>query len=251
MFPSLAPKTYQDVVRDLAWWGVIPLAAFLYFVPVVLPVELRHELASFSSSLPFDGRLEPVAAAGVLSVILIGLLKLHELYDTRVLGWRERYDRDYILPELLAPYGDAVDERFVNVAVEQKRRVLNHLFYRFASDSDPKISANYVWRFYYRVMRYWILVIDEAVIVAFVVVAVASGVVNGVTGSEVSTSLCGAGVGVLLFFGNRRLMTAAQASVRRATADEIEAIHDECGAEFEEELRQLHEKLKLTYRRAD
>ena len=66
--PTFEPKTYHDVVKDLAWWAGVLLAILVFAIVPVLPPDLAAGVAQFAERLPFKGFLEPLFVVGVLAV---------------------------------------------------------------------------------------------------------------------------------------------------------------------------------------
>lgn len=245
--PTFAPKIYPDVVKDLAWWTGILLTGLVYVVPSVLPPDVASGVRSFAETLPAKGLLEPVFLVGVIAVILVGFLKVHELYDLYVIRWRAHFDLDVIVPKLTEPLIERLDPSFLVVARSKRREVMN-LYYHFVRDGKPIVSENLVMRFYVRVLRYWVTYLNEMVLLVFAAISLLSAAATWGEGAEIYRPLVGLGVALVLLLVNRWLMGVWRDSVERATEEEIENIHEEHLNELSTRLEMLHERLKLTYR---
>jgi hypothetical protein len=250
--PTLDPHGYQAVVKDLVWAGGILLFCFACGTFLVMAPAQQEAIRLALSSVPLKPPEQFSALAVlsvVLSVVLVGFFKVHELYDRYALKWRERYDLDFIVPTLVRPFANRLDSSFAPVARDHRREVMNDLFYHFVRDGNPLIAENFVVRFYVRILRFWITCLVEVAVVVFLACALILSLLAFASSEGISTAVGGLGVGLLLGGINRWLNMKSLESVKRATSEEIDEIHRACLPELERALGALH--LKLGFHFAD
>jgi hypothetical protein len=235
------------VLKDVTWWTGILLALEGLGVAVVLPPEGRQWIGQMTGNWPSESLLGPPVVVVVLAFLLAHQAKVHERYERAVLRWRDAYDVDFIIPCLVEPFGSQMDPRFPRVARENRVRVMNRLFYDFVRDRTPKIDEHLVARFYERILTFWILVENELALVVFG--GVCSVCLLAVLLAKGDPTVQIAAVVVVVVGGllNRRLVRGADASARKRTVEEVEAIMDLHRDDLEKALRDLHERYGLVF----
>lgn len=234
--------TYQDVRHALAVWFAPLLAgeAFLFF-QFALPSAYQKAvlgLLEWLTSNPLLKGITWLAIVGVLAVLLVEMLKIHDhVYDRFVVRWRKAYDTLFILPRMVRPFANRLSPKFFKEAVEHRDTFMPRLFYAFVQDRDAKIGKNFLVRFYERVALYWFSQLIEMTLVgAFVAVGVMwyLNQDNATYVAQVPPVLLAIAA---IFTLNRWLISLSLPAVRQATEAEINAVHEEHMADFEARLK--------------
>lgn len=234
--------TYQDVKSTLAWWSVLPWSAAVlsgYFF-----VLTNQHQSVISNALP--GLPEWIAATGTISVALImggviahlatHVLEIHDhWYDYYVVGWRERYAREKMIPALIEPYRSKLPDAATEIFCQHTGATLKALFYPFASDRDMKIRKNLVVRFYERITKYWLTQVVEIACLSLSLFAVVYACFLW-QWPPPTRIIWTVGMSVI-GFGLARLLAILQRDVVwQATLEEIQEIHASHQLEFEQAL---------------
>jgi hypothetical protein len=226
--------TYQDVRHNLFLYSLpfLVVAGFFTFF-CVLPSEHQSTvirvLDLISNAQPWKG----LAGAGLglvvfvaLAFLMTELFQVHDQwYDKHVIKWRRRYDTDFILPKLIHPFASRTNYRFYEVA--ETHDFLPALYYPFVGDRDLKIPKNKLVRFYEVVTVYWLTQVNEIVLL-LLTGAIVFYRFRGPATLDYRTQLLNDCVVVgCCFILNRAWVRSSQEKVRRATEEEIRAIHDD------------------------
>jgi hypothetical protein len=246
--------TYQDVRNNLFLYSLpfLIIAGFFSFA-CVLPPE--HQKA-ITGALAYIQSVEPwksVVSAGIgmvvfsiLAFLLTEIFQVHDQwYDKFIVKWRFRYATDYILPRLIQPFSSRINHRFYETAEEHVKEFQKRLYYPFVGDRDTKIPKNTLVRFYEVVTVYWVTQINEIsllLVMAGIVWYRAKGPGDL---SYRSTLLNDVLIVFLCFLLNRLWIRSSREKVRRATDEEIRAIHDD--PKLLQDLEQRIEKLCSDY----
>jgi hypothetical protein len=111
-------------------------------------------------------------AAGIWGFMTTYLLRLRDrLYEPHLVNWRAGYESDYILRSLCAGYGQAVSERFFELAFNDEKargKFMQRLFYKFVGDSKTP-HQDLLERFHTRIRNYWLLVLAETYCLGFII----------------------------------------------------------------------------------
>jgi hypothetical protein len=152
------------------------------------------------------------------------LFQIHDhWYDKYIIKWRYSYDIDFILPKLIQPFANRLNYRFYEVS--ETHDLLPELYYPFVGDRDLKIPKNKLVRFYEVVTLYWLTQINE-IVVLLVVSTIVLYRYQGPATLTYRTQLLDDFVVVGCFFIlNRVWAHSSKGKVRRATEEEIRAIH--------------------------
>jgi len=237
-------ETYQDVKNTLAWWGIpvwfVVMALFWYFV--LLPTH-RQAVTNWPGIAAWVAKAGPVTALLVLAALtsqfMVHVLEVHDqIYDRFIVRWRDRYAREQMIPKLLKPYLEELHSGFLNKAVQNPRRTLDVLFYRFAADRDTKIGHNLIVRFYERITKYWLTQIVGVAVLLFGTSATVYMLICYEPMSRPRLLFVLGGCAIALCV-NRVCVWLARKSVWCATKAEIAAIHSSCKDDFEQSLREL------------
>lgn len=240
--------TYQDVRHNLFLYSTPVLIAagfFAYFG--ILPQSAQNQAARIIGSLASSpiwkdvlGGLSGVAFFSILAFLMTEILQIHDqYYDKFVIKWRLRYATDFILPRLTQPFSSLMNHRFYEEAEGHIRQFQERLYYPFVGDRDLKIPKNALVRFYEVVTLYWLTQINEIVLILLVAMILVCRFL-GPSDLSYRTALLNdllvvSGIWLL----NRIWIWTSREKVRRATEDEIAAIHGD-----ENLLRQLEDKLR-------
>jgi hypothetical protein len=228
--------TYQDVRRNLFFYSIPFLigAGFFCFWRI-LPAGHQNAIWSLLSYISNSEGWKIFSGTGVGIVLFIlvayaltELFQVHDqLWDKYLKKWRYYYAIDYILPRLIQPFACHVNFRFREEAEKRTGAFQKALYYPFVGDRDTKIPKNQLVRFYEVITVYWLTQINE--IVLFILGAIIAGyAILGPTDREYRTKLLSdCGILVVAFLLNRLWARFALAKVRRATEDEIRAIHED------------------------
>jgi hypothetical protein len=228
--------TYQDVRRNLFLYSVpflIVAGFFTYFC--ILPLShqqvIRQLIEYISNTQPWKGALGTtfgvVLFVGV-AFILTELLQVHDQwYDKYVIKWRHQYATDVILPKLVQPFACALNWRFYEIAEGELRDFEERLFYPFVRDRDTKIPKNTLVRFYEVVTVYWLTQINEIILLALLSLLIVYRFVGPAELGYRTRLLNDFLILVAAILVNRLWIRASLLKVRKATEDEIRAIHDD------------------------
>jgi hypothetical protein len=170
--------------------------------------------------------------------ICIEIFEAHDkIYDRYVTQWRRQYDRDVIIPRLLAPFLARLGDAFYEYVDVNRAKAMEALYYPYVMDGQSgRIPDNLRVRFYERVTKYWLSIVNEMVTLVLVSLIGALRFVGPST-SEYRTMLLNALCLLILFFVLNRLWARATIrSVRIATIAQIAAIHAQHHADLETRL---------------
>lgn len=236
-------ETYQDVKSTLGVWSApLFVVAEIIFYYLVLTDSHRRALSDFptlNTWIADVGLLSAALLSGLfLAVVFVHILEIHDhWYDRYLVRWRDRYDRDFIIPKLLEPYSSKLPDGFESIAKSKKKDVLSKLFYEFVRDRDPQISRNTIVRFYERITKYWLSQMSEVVFLLTLCLAFAYWTIGQV---EEWPGLAFPIVALVLAISgwilSRLSALVLRREVRKATEEEIRAIHIERSEEFREAL---------------
>jgi len=253
MLPSIHPKQYQDVKANLQWYTTIILGLIgLLFYLFVLPDGHRQTVNTIFGQIPSSqivGSGIIMVLFGFLGWLLIFGFEIHDkVYDRYFTRWRFYYDLDFILPTLVRPFTHKLDRRFFQVAQNNKYDFMK-LFYHFVADyeHEHKIKENLIVRFYEAVTKYWITQINEIMLFLLLLLTCTYYFVYSSLALSLNTIVNINFIIATLFMINRYAVRRSKETVRLATTDEIEDIHNSFSNELEEELKKLHKKFNLKY----
>lgn len=249
MLPTFDLETYQDVKKNLSWVGagVLWLVALVIYL-AVLPPAHREAVNTAAASIPEWASLSVLAVCTVVAGLLFGVLMIHDdLYDAYVIRWRERYDCDFLIPNLIAPMRQEVHPNFMAEARKDRSEVMYRLFYPFARDREGLVSKNARVRFYECVQRYWMTQIVEMALLLLLFVTLLYGVVYIATSLDPTTLLWVLLFAIGLFVANRWLRQRSVPGIKAATLEEIAEIHRDHQAALNDRVAETHAYLGLAY----
>lgn len=240
--------TYQDVRHNLFRYSIpvlIGAGFFAYFR--ILPQSAQNqvsEVISWFVSSPIGkgvlGGISGIFVFVLLAFLMTEILKVHDqYYDKFVIKWRFRYATDFILPRLTQPFCALMNYRFYEEAEEHIRQFQERLYYPFVGDRDLKIPKNALVRFYEVVTLYWLTQINEIVLVLLVAMILICRFVGPSDLSYRTALLSDLLIVIGIWLLSRIWIQASREKVRRATEDEIAAIHRDADL-----LQQLEQKLQ-------
>jgi hypothetical protein len=255
MLPSIHPKQYQDVKANLQWYTAIILGLIgLLFYLFVLPDGHRQIVNTILGQIPSSH----IVGSGIIMVLfsflgwlLIFGFEVHDkVYDRYLIRWRFYYDLDFILPTLARPFTHKLDGRFFQLAQNNKYEFMKP-FYHFVADyeHEHKIKENLIVRFYEAVTKYWITQINEIMLFLLLLLTFIYYFVYKDLAIPLNTIVNINFIIATVFMINRYAVRRSKETVRLATADEIEDIHNDFLSQLEKELIKLHEKYDLEYGR--
>jgi|GEM_PF-1406881 len=253
MLPSIHPKAYQDVKANLQWYTTVVLGAtgFLFYL-FVLPDAHRRTVSTLFGQIPPSlnvGLGIILLLFGFLSWLLIFGFEIHDkVYDRYFIRWRLYYDLDFILPTLVRPFIHKLDKRFFHVAQNNRQEFMKP-FYHFVADyeHEHKVKQNLIVRFYEAVTKYWITQINDIILFCLLLLTFAYYLVYKSLALPLNTIVNTNFLIAALFLINRYCCRRSRERLRRATADEIEDIHNEFSGELETQLKELHIEYGLRY----
>jgi hypothetical protein len=248
--------TYQDVKDNLAWWSTfLFLILEIILFALVLTPNHRHAILNipipgFAQWLNKTGFLAALfIIALILAQVLVHIAGVHDkFYDRYFVQWRRRYDSHFIIPKLLKPYHSMLSPEFEAAAQGDIYKSMRKLFYDFVQDRDCMIAKNLVVRFYEKITLYWLCQMVEFCSLTLFVCSVAYWAVGyfrewpSIT-FPIQALMCAAIGGIV----GRLLSHSMRLQVKRATEDEIDAIHTRCKQAFEESLTKYSHSLGLKY----
>lgn len=255
MLKMLWPKSeqYDDVKTRLrTWTASILFFAGLLFYFLILPDK---HMKAINTIL---GRIDSSKIVGVgitivliefLGLVLILILEVHDrFYDRYLTRWRHNYDLDFILPTLVRPFTGKLDKRFFVFAQDNKYEFMK-IFYHFVADREHehKITENLIARFYDKITKYWITQINEIMLFLFMSLTFVYHFVYRSFKLPLDKIVITNFIIIFLFLLNRLFVQLIRKSLRRATTDEIENIHDRFQGQLEQEIKKVHEKFGLRY----
>jgi hypothetical protein len=250
--------TYQDVRKNLFFYSIPSLivAGFFCYWRILPPGHQRaiSSLFSYISHNDFWNGVFGTGAGIVLfslaAYLLTEIFQVHDQWwDKYIRRWRYYYAIDYILPRLVQPFGCHLNYRFREEAEKRVRIFQEDLYYPFVGDRDVKIPKNKLVRFYEVITPYWLTQINELVICVLGLVVVFYAFKGPADKEYWSLLLSDSGILVLAFIVNRLLARGALGKVRRATEEEIRAIHEDGKllGELESRLRKLCSDYHIPY----
>lgn len=228
--------SYQDVRHNLFLYSTpfLIVAGFFTFF-WVLPPSHRNIVQKVLELISTTEFLKGLVGTGIglgifvaLAFLITEVLQIHDQwYDKYIIKWRRRYDLDFILPRLIQPWANRTNYRFYEEAELHLRQFMEQLYYPFVGDRDLKIPKNKLVRFYEVVTVYWLTQINEIVLLLLMAVTVLYRY-WGPADLGYRTLL----IDDLLIIGfcfllNRVWVRSSTEKVRRATEEEIMAIHDD------------------------
>jgi hypothetical protein len=240
--------TYQDVRHNLFLYSIPVLViagffAYFWILPLSVQNRVTHVVSSLASSPVWKevlGGVSGIAFFAALAFLMTEILQVHDqYYDRFVIKWRFRYATDFILPRLTQPFSSFLNYRFYEEAEGHIRQFQERLYYPFVGDRDLKIPKKTLVRFYEVVTLYWLTQINEIVLILLVVMTLICRFVGPADSSYRTQLLSDLLIIIGMWILNRIWIRAGREKVRRATEDEIAAIHDD-----EVLKRQLGEKLR-------
>ena len=251
MFKPLNFKTYQDVKHHLFLYSIIILYVLgLWSFYLILPKQHQDKINDIIMHLRLTTLLKHSSITiifGLIAFFFIYIIEIHDkIYDKYFIKWRRAYDIDIILRRLCQPFQHKLDYNFFNVA-EQNRYEFMKIFYHFALDYNSKIPINLLVRFYERITKYWIARLNEIFIfLLFLEVSIYSYfyVINNIPYYPLLISLI---IIALIFLLNNLFVRHTLKEVKRATLDEIDAIHERYIEELEKQIKNISEKFNLIY----
>ena len=227
--------TYQDVRRNIFLYSVpfFVIAGFFLYL-FILPHNHQQAIIQIIEYVSSIQPWKNVIGIGLGLAIFVGiafvfaeLIQIHDQwYDKYVIRWRYSYAIDFILPRLVQPFASHLNYRFYETAEDHVREFQERLYYPFVGDRDSKIPKNRLVRFYEVVTVYWLTQINE---LTLLLLLASVGFYRFKSPAELTYRsmlltdllvLCG------LFALNRMWARFSKAKVRRATEEEIRAIHD-------------------------
>ncbi len=251
--PCRSPKQYQDVKANLQWYSTVVLAVIgVSFYFVILPASQQRALNGVFGGIASSRLVGPGAVLvffGFVGWLLVFAFEIHDrIYDRHFTKWRLYYDVDFILPALVRPFSQKLSPRFFPLAVDNRYAFMKP-FYHFVADyeHEHKIRENLIVRFYEAVTKYWMTQINEILLLLLVAVTFAYFLVYMRCGLVASNLLVVCFVIDALFIVNRYAVRRSRESVRQATLDEVEDIHERYLVHLDRELGDLHKKFDLTY----
>jgi len=252
MFPYIHPKQYLVVKAKLQWYTTLVLGLIgLLFYLFLLPDWHRRTVDKILGQVPSSsiGYGFIMVLFGFLGWLLIFGFEIHDkVYDRYFTKWRFYYDLDFVLPTLVRPFTHKLDRRFFECA-KNNRYVFMKLFYDFVEDYEHKrkIKENRIVRFYEAITKYWITQINEILLFFLLLLTFACYFVYSSLALSLNTIVNINFIIAILFLINRYFVRRSKETVRLATTDEIEDIHNNFSNELEEELKKLHERFELRY----
>lgn len=249
MLPSFHPKSYQDVKKTLAWYASIMFLLFgLVFYYYFLPNNYHNFLSERA------GRL---LSFGIISILLIFIgwllmfiFEIHDkVYDKYIIQWRQKYDLYYLIPKLVRPFTDKLDQKFFKEVRKCKDEFMK-VYYHFVGDLEhkDKIDENLIVRFYEVVVKYWITQINEVILFfLFIISLILYPIYNNLGVSMNKIVLLNYAI-AFLFLINSCFIRITREQVRQKTDDEIDEIHNSFSKELENQIADFHNKNNLRYK---
>jgi len=197
-----------------------------------------------TTSFPLIGPGVSISLSTFIAWLLISIFEVHDkVYDRYFVKWRYWYSVDFIFPLLFRPLTANLPKRFFEVAREHVHEFMK-IFYYFVGDYETKININLVLRFYEKVTKYWITQINEILLFLSLAAIVILRHFLSIRCDVAFKSLI---VISLVFIINRIFVKLSRISVRGATNDEIEDIHNNHLSELEEKTKNICKELGLIY----
>jgi hypothetical protein len=229
--------TYQDVRRNLFKYSapfliVAGFVAYAFILPESHQVAIINLLRTVATVEPWKSLVgvgTGVAIFALLAFVITEVLKLHDRwYDKVIVGWRQDFDVLFILPRLLQPFISRTNHRFWVEAARNRDQFMEQLFYPFVADLDTKIPKNKLVRFYETITVYWLTQINELLLITLLAACAAYGLTDFARQDHAyAVRLLWTALAVIgLVALNRLWIRRERKSVRDATAEEIQAIHD-------------------------
>ena len=230
--------TYQDVRHNLFLYStpvLIVAGFFAYFriLPQSAQDRVTQAIGGLASTPIWKSVLNGLSGLiffAILAFLMTEVLQIHDqYYDKFVIKWRFRYATDFILPRLTQPFASFMNYRFYEEAEGHIRQFQERLYYPFVGDRELKIPKNKLVRFYEVVTPYWLTQINEIVLMLLVVMIVICRFT--VPSDLIYRTLLLSDLLVIIgaWLLNRIWVRASREKVRRATEDEIAAIHSDQG----------------------
>jgi hypothetical protein len=250
--------TYQDVRKNLFFYStpsLIIAGFFCYFC--ILPPNHQKAVTDLISYVSKNevlngvlGGLGGVVLFSSVAFLLTEIFQVHDQWwDKYIKNWRYYYAIDFILPRLVQPFACHLNYRFGEEAEKHVREFQEDLYYPFVGDRDVKIGKNKLVRFYEVITRYWLTQINEIVIISLGIVIAIYAYRGPADSAYRGLLLKDCGILVLAFLLNKWLTRVALGKVRRATEEEIRAIHEDekLRGELESRLRALCSNYHIPY----
>jgi hypothetical protein len=111
-------KSYRDVRRNLAYYGIIPLnVAGFAVLDYVMPPEHKDKIEQIVGFVHVTAHVTGMVLLSLASFALVELVKMHDgWYDNYFVRWRASYAIDFILPRLCLPFLSRLHARFLEEA---------------------------------------------------------------------------------------------------------------------------------------
>jgi hypothetical protein len=251
-------ETYQDVRKNLFFYSVPSLVVAGFFCYWgILPAAHQHFIWSVFSYVSnsegvkaLSGGVSGIVVFSLVAYLLTEVFQVHDqLWDKYVKKWRYYYAIDYILPRLVQPFGCHLNYRFNEEAEQRVGAFQKELYYPFVGDRDAKIPKNKLVRFYEVITVYWLTQINEIVLFLLAGVVAVYALLGPSDVGYRTLLLKDCGILVLAFLLNRVWTRHTLGKVRRATEEEIRAIHEDqkLSAELESRLKTLCSNYRIPY----
>jgi hypothetical protein len=250
--------TYQDVRKNLFFYSLPSLivAGFFCYSRILPPAHQTAIWSIFSYVSKSEGwKMLSGSGFGILLFSVIAYLmtevfQVHDqIWDKYLKKWRYYYAIDYILPRLVQPFACHLNYRFMEEAETRVGPFQEELYYPFVGDRDAKIPKNKLVRFYEVITVYWLTQINEIVLFMLGGVVAAYAFIGPADAAYRTLLLSDCGVLIVVFLINRLWTRHALAKVRRATEEEIRAIHADVTllGELESRLKKLCVNYSIPY----
>lgn len=247
--------SYQDVRHNLFLYSLpFLIAAGFYTYNVLLPPPWRASITGILtvvSEHPLWKGGSGLAVFIAIAYLLTEILQVHDqFYDRYLVRWRRRYATDFILPRLVQPFASLLNYRFHEEAEQNLANFEERLFYPFVGDRNgllQKDHKNVIIRFYEVVTVYWLTQLNELILLSVLLGSVAFHYFGPGTAAYQMRLLEGVFLLCLLLLLNRAWVRAAREKVRRATEEEILAIHNNFKQELQKRLTTLCTDYALPY----
>jgi hypothetical protein len=227
--------TYQDVRKNLFLYSIpFLIAAGFFCYWRILSPQHQNKIWSLFSYISKSEGWKAISGTGVgivlfslIAFVLTELFQVHDqFWDKYVKRWRYYYAVDFILPRLVQPFGAHLNFRFRQEAEKHVGEFQEDLYYPFVGDRDSKIPKNKLVRFYEVITVYWLTQINEIVLLILGAAVTFYSIVGPSELGYRTVLLSDCGILVAAFLLNRLWTRFALTKVRRATEEEIRAIHE-------------------------
>jgi len=248
----LVYKTYQDVKNNLIYWTFILICislAMVYFL--FLEQKHRNWLIDLVTKIGSNSLISTLAAAvligaiTIIAIILISGIEIHDkIYDKLFIKWRDTYDVELILTNLIEPIRTELPKNFKDFARKYKYEFMKP-FYEYVGDGKSGIAENTRIRFYERATLYWATQLNEIFIVIFLVWSPVYLIINQDNNVDDRIAFFMLALIVVAFL-NRWAIRKTRQEMAQATLDEIEEIISKTNNV--KSLKNRYKKLCATYK---